>query len=344
MKKAVITGITGQDGSYLAELLLSKGYQVHGMILKGESVRDELAGKVTLHNGSLDDDLLINRLIKEVMPDEVYNLGAQSNVRKSFDMPTYTGDITGLGVVRLLEAIRKYKPDTKLYQASSCEMFGNMSAPQSEATSFAPLNPYASAKVYAYHCIKNYRDAFGMFACSGILFHHESPRRPVEFVTRKITHAVASIVAGKQKKLILGNLDVRRDWGFAPEYVEVMWQMLQQEKPRDFVVGTGNSNTVRDFVEQAFLHVGIVLSWHGNVLDEVGMVDGNILVEVSKQFFRPVDGHYLEADIADIKADLGWSPKVSFNELIAIMVDADLRRVGAYTPSSRSNNTTQSLY
>ena len=337
MKKALITGITGQDGSYLAEFLLSKNYEVYGLALKGEQLLPSLEGNVTLYEGSLADDLLIDRLIKEVKPDEVYNLGAQSNVRKSFDMAVSTGDITGLGVVRLLEAIKKHKPDAKLYQASSCEMFGDMQAPQSETTSFSPLNPYASAKVYAYNCVKNYREAFGMFVCSGILFHHESPRRPVEFVTRKITHAVASIVAGKQKSLLLGNLNVKRDWGFSPEYVEVMWLMLQQNKPHDFVVGTGQSHTAREFVEEAFHYVGIDLAWIGEGLDQVGIVKkttckavtkGEVLVAVNECFFRPTDGNYLEADITKIKDMLTWQPKVFLSELVAIMVDADLLKLG----------------
>ena len=308
MKKALVTGITGQDGSYLAQFLLTKKYQVYGLALKGEQLLPSLEGNVTLYEGSLADDLLIDRLIKEVKPDEVYNLGAQSNVRKSFDMAVSTGDITGLGVVRLLEAIKKHKPDAKLYQASSCEMFGDMQAPQSETTSFSPLNPYASAKVYAYNCVKNYREAFGMFVCSGILFHHESPRRPVEFVTRKITHAVASIVAGKQKSLLLGNLNVKRDFGYAPKYVEAMWKILQSDKADDFIICSGKSILLRDIVEYVFEKLGL---------------DKNLIVE-NKDFFRPNEIEEIYGDNSKAKEDLKWNYDNSFFDVLDILIDEEV--------------------
>lgn len=344
MKKALITGIMGQDGSYLAELLLSKGYAVHGILLKSEescSLIDAKNSKnLHLYEGDLTDNLFINQVVSDVCPDEIYNLAAQSSVSKSFECPEYTGNVNGLGLIRLIEAVRKKNLSSKIYQASSCEMFGKSLPPQAEKTPFNPMNPYASAKVYAYHCMLNYRATYKMFICSGILFHHESPRRSSDFVTRKITQSVANIVAGKQNKLFLGNLDVKRDWGFAPEYVQAMWLMLQIESPDDFVIGTGQSHTVRDFVERAFACAGIEISWQGNGLDEIGVVtkvfdnahqivkSGDVVVEVSPNFFRAVDVNHLRADISKATKMLDWKPRVMFDELVKIMIDHDLKMCG----------------
>jgi GDPmannose 4,6-dehydratase len=343
-KKALIVGITGQDGSYLAEFLLNKGYQVHGVVRRSSTSNLERLENITahkeffLHHGDLVDGSVFHHLVKTIMPDEVYNLGAQSNVKTSFEVPEYTGEVTGLGTLHILEAIRQHCPETKFYQASTSEMFGKSLPPQNEQTTFLPCSPYAVAKLYSHWITVNYRESYGLFACSGILFNHESPRRGTDFVTRKITTAIANIVAGKEKKLYLGNLDAKRDWGFAPEYVEAMWLMLQRDTPEDFVIGTGESHSVREFVEKAFSYVGIQLVWSGSGIHEKGIVfsaderwqgvvqEGACLVEVDPQFFRPSEVEFLQADMTKAQQVLGWQPQVRFDELVKIMVDDDLMR------------------
>ncbi|MCR4345098.1 MAG: GDP-mannose 4,6-dehydratase, partial [Candidatus Scalindua sp.] len=283
MKKALITGISGQDGSYLAELLLSKGYEVHGIIRRASAFNTHRIdhiyvdphidkAKLLLHFGDLSDSGHVTNLIYNIQPDEIYHLGAQSHVRVSFDMPEYTGDIVAMGTTRILEAIRRSNKNIKFYQASSSEMFGTAKPPQNETTIFQPASPYACAKLYSYWMVENYRKGYGMFACNGILFNHESPRRGETFVTRKITRAVTNIIAGKQDKLYLGNLDAKRDWGYAPEYVEAMWLMLQQEKADDYVIGTEESHSVREFVTEAFTYVGIEIEWQGTGEKEKGII------------------------------------------------------------------------
>ncbi|MDO8662333.1 MAG: GDP-mannose 4,6-dehydratase [Candidatus Omnitrophota bacterium] len=324
MKKALITGVTGQDGSYLAELLLSKGYEVHGIIRRASTFNTgrinhiytdphDPKTRLFLHFGDLSDAEQINNLIYNIRPDEIYHLGAQSHVRVSFDIPEYTGNVTALGTTRILEAIRRSKNKIKFYQASSSEMLGAAQPPQSENTPFQPQSPYACAKVYAYWMVKNYRDGYNMFASSGILFNHEAPRRGETFVTRKITRGLANILSGKQKKLYLGNLNAKRDWGFAPEYVEGMYKILQQEKPDDFVLGTGESHSVKEFVRAAFSYAG--LNWEKYVL-------------IDKKYFRPTEVNVLKADSSKSKKILGWKPKVTFDDLVKIMVDADMRQLG----------------
>jgi GDPmannose 4,6-dehydratase len=350
--RALITGITGQDGSYLAELLLSKGYEVHGLIRRASTFNTgridhiyadpHLPGtRLFLHYGDLTDSGQLSNLIYNVQPEEVYHLAAQSHVRVSFDMPEYTGDSTGLGTARLLEAIRRSGIKTRYYQASSSEMFGNAPPPQNEKTPFYPRSPYAAAKVYAYWMAVNYREGYGMFACNGILFNHESPRRGETFVTRKVTRAVASILAGHQKGLFLGNLDAKRDWGFAPEYVEMMWLMLNQQEPADYVVGTGESHTVREFVERAFSYMGVELEWRGAREEEKGIIRssgnhilkaGDVIVEVDRRYFRPTEVMFLQADITKARKELGWEPRVTFEELVKIMVDCDTKLVGLNPP------------
>ncbi len=320
-KVALVTGITGQDGSYLAELLLAKGYKVHGLIRRASTFntgrlehlyRDphEPETRLFLHYGDLTDAGQLTELIYNIRPMEVYHLGAQSHVRVSFDMPEYTGDVTGLGTVRLLEAVRRSGIKTKFYQASSSELFGDAPAPQNEATPMRPRSPYAAAKLYSYWLVRNYRDAYGMFAVNGILFNHESPRRGETFVTRKITRAVARIKLGLQQKLYLGNLEARRDWGYAPEYVEAMWLMLQQEEPEDYVIATGESHSVREFLEEAFGYLD--LDWRD-------------YVEIDPRYFRPTEVEFLLGDASKARRQLGWQPKVSFQELVRIMVEADLQ-------------------
>ena len=353
MKKALITGITGQDGSYLAELLLSKGYQVHGLIRRASTfntgridhiyVDPHMPGRrLFLHYGDLSDSGQLVNLIYNIKPDEVYHLGAQSHVRVSFDMPEYTGDVTALGTTRLLEAIRRSGIKTKFYQASSSEMFGSAPPPQNENTPFRPRSPYAAAKVYSYWMVANYREGYKMFACNGILFNHESPRRGETFVTRKITRALANMLAGKQKKLYLGNLEAKRDWGFAPEYVEMMWLMLQQPKAEDYVVGTGKSHSVREFVEKAFGYAGIELKWIGKGINEKGVIRsltstsastltlrvGDTLIEIDPKYFRPTEVDFLKADISKARKKLGWEPRTTFDELVKIMVDYDMKLTG----------------
>lgn len=324
MKKALITGITGQDGSYLAELLLSKGYEVHGIIRRASTFNtgriDHIyidphnpKARFFLHYGDISDAEQINNIIFNIKPDEIYHLAAQSHVRVSFDIPEYTGNITGLGTIRILEAIRRSGKKIKFYQASSSEMFGSAPPPQSETTNFEPQSPYACAKVYSYWLTKNYRDGYNMFACNGILFNHESQRRGETFVSRKITRAVVNILAGKQDRLYLGNLNAKRDWGYAPEYVEMMWQILQEDKPDDYVIGTGESHSVQELVNEAFSYAG--LRWKK-------------YVEIDSHYFRPTEVNNLIADIKKVKKVFKWHPKINFNDLVKIMIDADMRASG----------------
>jgi GDPmannose 4,6-dehydratase len=382
MKRALITGITGQDGSYLTELLLGKGYEVHGIIRRASTFNTDRIdhiyqdphfpdARLYLHYGDLSVSGQMNDLIYNIKPDEIYHLGAQSHVRVSFDMPEYTGDVTGIGTVRLLEAIRKTGVKTKFYQASSSEMYGSAPAPQNEQTPFEPRSPYAAAKLYAYWLVRNYREGYKFFVSNGILFNHESPRRGETFVTRKISRAVARIRFGLQDKLYLGNLEARRDWGYAPEYVEAMWLMLQQDSPDDFVIGTGESHSVREFCELAFSEAGIELEWRGTGANEVGLIksisqdipcfrasvmpdlSGEILMEtdasilkpsphtvtmlhpqtgdevvaLDPRYLRPTEVESLLADPLKAKNKLGWEPKVTFGELVRIMVAADLKAI-----------------
>ncbi|GDX62482.1 GDP-mannose 4,6-dehydratase [Candidatus Saccharibacteria bacterium] len=313
-KVALITGITGQDGSYLAELLLEKGYEVHGIMRRNSTFTtgriEHIFDRVELHYGDLADSSSLQHIVAKVQPDEVYNLAAQSHVKVSFDVPEYTADVTGTGTLRLLEAIRTAAPKAKFYQASSSEMFGKvLEVPQTEKTPFYPRSPYGAAKVYSYWITKNYRESYDMFACNGILFNHESPRRGETFVTRKITRAVAAIKLGKQDKLYLGNLDAKRDWGFAGDYVEAMWLMLQQKNPDDYVVATNETHTVREFCEKAFGHVG--LNWED-------------YVQVDEKYNRPAEVDLLIGDPAHAKKQLNWEPKITFEGLVKMMVDADL--------------------
>jgi len=320
MPKALITGITGQDGSYLAEFLLSKGYDVFGLIRRASTFNTaridhlyldphESGVRLRLVYGDLGDSSSLNQVMKTIKPDEVYNLGAQSHVRTSFDIPEYTADITGVGAVRLLEAIREAGVTTKFYQASSSELFGKVrETPQRETTPFYPRSPYASAKALAFYTTLNYREAYGIFACNGILFNHESPRRGETFVTRKITRAVARILAGQQKKLYLGNLDAKRDWGYAGDYVEGMWLMLQHSEPDDYVLATGETHSVREFLEEAFSHVGL---------------DWTEFVEIDPRYLRPTEVDELIGDASKARRVLGWTPQVTFKSLVRMMVDAD---------------------
>jgi GDPmannose 4,6-dehydratase len=323
-KKALITGITGQDGSYLAEFLLHKGYEVHGLIRRASTFNTDRIDhiyqdphtpdtRLFLHYGDLANMEQLSNLIYNVKPDEVYHLGAQSHVRVSFDMPEYTGDITGLGTTRILEVIRRSGIKARYYQASSSEMFGAAPPPQSENTPFQPQSPYACAKLYAYWTTVNYREGYKMFACNGILFNHESPRRGETFVTRKITKAIASIIAGRQKKLYLGNLKAKRDWGYAPEFIEAQWLMLQQDAPDDYVIGTGESHSVQEFLDEAFAYANL---------------DWQEYVEVDPRYFRPTEVDVLLADATKAKKKLNWEPKVTFKELVRIMVDADMDAMG----------------
>ena len=324
MKKALITGITGQDGSYLAELLLAKGYEVHGIIRRASSFNTgrlehiyadphAASTRLMLHYGDLSDASALARLIDKVKPQEIYNLAAQSHVRVSFDCPEYTTDITATGVVRLLEAIRETGLKPRFYQASSSEMYGLVQeVPQSERTPFYPRSPYACAKLYAHWITVNYRESYKLHASSGILFNHESPRRGETFVTRKITRALAQILCGLQDKLYLGNLDAKRDWGYAKEYVEAMWLMLQQEEPDDYVIATGETHSVREFLEVAFSHMG--LDWQKHV-------------EIDPRYFRPAEVELLIGDYSKAKKKLGWEPKTKFNDLVKLMVDEDIRRL-----------------
>jgi GDPmannose 4,6-dehydratase len=324
MPKALVTGITGQDGSYLAEMLLSRGYEVHGMIRKASTFNTERIdhiyqdphdpnARLYLHYGDLSNSEQLTNLVYNVRPGEIYHLGALSHVKVSFDIPEYTGMVTGLGTTRILEALHRSGIPARYYQASSSEMFGSAPPPQNENTPFQPRSPYAIAKAYAYWMAVNYREGYRLHAVNGVLFNHESPRRGETFVTRKITIAVAKIKAGLQDKLYLGNLDARRDWGYAPEYVEAMWKMLQDPIPEDYVIGTGESHTVRQFVEEAFGYAGL---------------DWQKYVRIDSRYFRPTEVDHLQADASKAHKRLGWEPKVTFRELVRIMVDADLQRVG----------------
>lgn len=328
MNKALVTGITGQDGSYLAELLLAKGYEVHGIIRRSSTFNTqridhiyqdphEPGARLFLHYGDLANQEQLTHLIYNVKPEEVYHLGAQSHVQVSFEMPEYTGDVTGLGTTRILDAIRRSGVNSRFYQASSSEMFGESPPPQGEETPFRPRSPYAAAKVYSYWMTRIYREGYHLFASNGILFNHESPRRGETFVTRKITRAVAGALADRRRKLYLGNLDARRDWGYAPDYVEAVWRILQKDDPADLVLGTGEAHSVRDFVQEAFGYVGL---------------DWQEYVRIDTRYFRPVEVPSLLADTRKAKTWLGWEPKVSFPELVRIMVDADLEALGLEPP------------
>ena len=342
MKRALITGITGQDGSYLAEFLLDKGYEVHGMIRRASSFNtkridhlfenSDIGNKTLfLHHGDLTDSSNINRLVEKIQPEEIYNLGAQSHVQVSFEVPEYTAETVGIGTLRMLDAIKESKLNCKFYQASTSELFGGMpeTAPQSEKTPFYPRSPYSAAKLYAYWITVNYREAYNLYACNGILFNHESPRRGETFVTRKITRAVANILVGKQDKLSLGNLEAKRDWGFAGDYVEGMWMMLQQEKPVDYVLATGETHTVKEFVELAFKRVDIDIDWKGHGVDEKGIErkTGKLLIDVNPRYFRPTEVELLLGDPSKMENELGWKRKVDFKELVRMMVESDLMEI-----------------
>ncbi|WP_297204578.1 GDP-mannose 4,6-dehydratase [uncultured Brachyspira sp.] len=325
MKKALITGITGQDGSYLAELLLEKGYEIHGIIRRSSSFNTERIDhlykdphindvKMFLHYGDLSDSSNLSRLLEKIEPDEIYNLAAQSHVRVSFDMPEYTADVVGLGTIRILDAIKETQIKTKFYQASTSELYGKVvETPQTEKTPFYPRSPYACAKLYSYWITVNYRESYDMYACNGILFNHESPRRGETFVTKKITHAIAKILNKEQDKLYLGNLDSKRDWGYAKDYVEAMWLMLQQEKADDYVIATGETHSVREFLDEAFGLVGL---------------DWKKYVEIDPRYYRPAEVDLLLGDPAKAKEKLGWKPKTTFKELVKIMLEYDLKSVG----------------
>lgn len=331
MKTALITGITGQDGSYLAELLLEKGYAVHGMVRRSSNSnlsRISHLPELCLHEGDLGDSFSIKRIIEQTKPDEVYNLAAMSHVQASFRMPEYTAEVDGIGVLRLLEALRTSSPRAKFYQASTSELYGKVrEVPQSESTPFYPRSPYGVAKLYAYWAVVNYREAYDMYACNGILFNHESPRRGETFVSRKITLAVSKIALSLQDKLTLGNLDAKRDWGYAKDFVEGMWRMLQQPLPEDYVLATGYTTTVRDFVSLAFAEVDINLEWEGEGVDEKGFdaVSGKLLVEVSPEFFRPAEVDLLIGNPQKAREQLGWSAQTPLSELVKIMVQSDLQ-------------------
>jgi GDPmannose 4,6-dehydratase len=331
MKRALITGITGQDGSHLTEFLLDKGYEVHGIIRRASTFntdridhlyRDphESDVRMFLHYGDLTDGSQIARAIRTIEPDEIYNLGAQSHVAVSFQQPEYTGDVDGLGVVRLLEAIREADIDVRLYQAGTSEMFGDSPPPQSETTQFRPRSPYAAAKVYAHWLVANYREAYGLFAVNGILFNHEGERRGETFVSRKITRAVAAIVAGRQEFLYLGNLDAQRDWGYAGDYVKAMWMMLQRDHPEDYVIGTEESHTVREFAERAFAEVGL---------------SSEPFIKIDPAYFRPTEVEHLRADATKARTQLGWKPETTFTDLVTTMIKSDLEEVGLDVPTAR---------
>jgi len=349
MKRALITGITGQDGSYLAELLIEKGYEVHGLIRRASTFNTqridhlfqdphEKNKKLILHYGDLSDASNLSRLLESIKPDEIYNLGAQSHVRVSFDMPEYTGDIVALGTLRLLDAIRDAKIKTKFYQASSSEMYGKaIELPLRESTPFHPRSPYGVAKVYAYWITKNYRESYGIFASNGILFNHESPRRGETFVTRKITRGLVRIKLGVDHKLYLGNLDAKRDWGYAKDYAEGMWLMLQAKKPDDFVLATGKAYSVREFIEETANNLNMQIVWKGKGLKEVGIdkKTGKTIIEIDPKYFRPAEVDILIGDPSKAKKILKWKPKTSFKELVRIMVEADLEHYTTAMPKSK---------
>ncbi|MEO9873140.1 GDP-mannose 4,6-dehydratase [Ekhidna sp.] len=342
-KKALVTGVTGQDGSYLVEFLLEKGYEVHGIRRSSSQPTHSLdrirhlikspqnAERFFLHYGDVTDSSNLVKLIRDISPDEIYNLAAQSHVKVSFDVPEYTANVDAMGTLRILEAIRDLSIEKKVrfYQASTSELYGKaLEVPQTEETPFNPRSPYAIAKQYAYWMVKNYREAYGIYAVNGILFNHESPRRGEAFVTRKITLAVKNIKLGNQDKLYLGNLDAKRDWGYAKEYVEAMWAMLQEEKPEDMVIATGETHTVREFVERAFTHIDISLKWEGEGKDEKGIdaETGKVLVEIDPYYFRPTEVDLLIGDASRAKKILGWKPKVGFEQLVDLMMQAELSK------------------
>jgi GDPmannose 4,6-dehydratase len=342
VQKALITGITGQDGSYLAELLLEKGYEVHGIIRRASSFntgridhlykdRHNKDLKLFLHHGDVTDSSNLNRLLEKIQPDEIYNLAAQSHVKVSFDVPEYTAEVDAIGTLRFLDAIKETGIKTKFYQASTSELYGKVQeVPQKETTPFYPRSPYAVAKLYGYWIIVNYREAYNIFACNGILFNHESPRRGETFVTRKITIAAAKIKAGLQDKLHLGNLDSLRDWGYAPDYVEGMWRILQHDTAQDFVLATNEMHTVREFTDLTFKELGIEIDWQGKGINEKGIdkKTGKTLVEVDPAYFRPTEVEQLLGDYSKAKNLLGWEPKVTFKELVKIMTQADWKKYG----------------
>ena len=344
-KTALITGITGQDGSYLAELLLEKGYEVHGIIRRHSTICTQridhlyddtaLKDRFFLHYGDLTDSCNLVNLVTKIKPNEVYNLGAQSHVAVSFEVPEYTAETSGVGTIRLLDAIYQSGINCKFYQASTSELFGGIpeTAPQSEKTPFYPKSPYGAAKLYSYWITINYRESYNMFACNGILFNHESPRRGETFVTRKITIAVAKILAGKQEKLSLGNMDAKRDWGFAGDYVEGMWRMLQQDKPGDYVLATNETHTVREFVELAFAEAGVSIEWQGKGVEEKGIdkKTGKVLVDINPRYFRPAEVEFLWGDPTKAETELGWQREVSFKGLVKMMVDFDMKEIMGVT-------------
>ncbi len=336
-KKALITGITGQDGSYLAELLIEKGYEVHGIIRRSSSFNTgriehifqdphEAKRNLFLHYGDLTDSSNINRILEKVQPNEIYNLGAQSHVKVSFELPEYTGNVDGLGTLRLLDAVRELGLKVKIYQAGSSEMFGKVvETPQKESTPFYPRSPYGCAKVYAHFLAINYRESYNMFVCNGILFNHESPRRGATFVTRKVTRGLARIKAGLDTTLYIGNLDAKRDWGYAKEYVEAMWRMLQHDTPDDYIIATGETHSVREMIELAGREFGFDIVWKGKGLEEKGIdaQTGAVLIQIDPEYFRPAEVDLLKGDYTKAKTILGWSPRVTFAELIKIMCQAD---------------------
>lgn len=337
MKKALITGITGQDGSYLTELLLKKGYEVHGIVRRTSMFNrdriEHLHGdpRLILHYGDLTDSSNLNRILEKVGPEEIYNLAAQSHVQVSFEVPEYTAEVDAVGTLRILDAIKQTGVKARFYQASTSELYGLVQeVPQTEKTPFYPRSPYAVAKLYAYWAVVNYREAFNLHASNGILFNHESPRRGETFVTRKVTLGVAGIKAGKMDRLVMGNIDSKRDWGYAPDYVEMMWMMLQQETPDDYVVATNETHTVKEFIDESFRIAGIEIEWKGSGVDEKGLdkKSGKVLVEINPKYFRPTEVELLIGDPAKGKQKLGWEPKVKFKELVKIMTEADLKKAG----------------
>jgi len=351
MKKALITGITGQDGSYLVEFLLEKGYEVHGIIRKASDFHTRridhiykdphlINNKMFLHYGDLSDSSNLFQILREITPNEIYHLGAQSHVRVSFDVPEYTSNVTGLSTVRILEAIRQLGLTIKFYQASSSEMFGKVvETPQKETTPFYPRSPYACSKVYAYWITKNFRESYDMFACNGILFNHESPRRGETFVTKKITSALARISLGLQDTLFLGNLDAKRDWGYAKDYIEAMYLVMQQSEPDDYVIATGETHSVREFVEETAKRLNLDLIWQGQGVDEIGIDQktGKTIIKIDPRYFRPTEVDMLIGDASKAKEKLGWEPKVKFNELIDIMLEHDLNELKKDDPNPRIN-------
>lgn len=341
MKKALITGITGQDGSYLAEFLLEKGYEVHGIMRRSSSFntsrldhiyqdRHDKDVRLFLHYGDLADASCLNDILRKVQPDEVYNLAAQSHVRVSFDIPEYTADVTALGTLRLLDAIKGLDRHVKFYQAGSSEMYGKvLEIPQTETTPFYPRSPYACAKVFAHHITVNYRESYGLYAVNGILFNHESPRRGGTFVTKKVTHGLVKIQAGKQERLYMGNLDAKRDWGYAKNYVEAMWMMLQQAEADDYVISTGETHSVREFIEETAKVLGFEIDWQGEGLQEIGIDKntGKVIIEIDPLYYRPAEVDLLLGDASKAREKLGWKPEVNFKELVKLMVDAELEEL-----------------